>query len=140
MSEKKNNGASNEKSLPPKTAALRKSLASGESTSAASSASSSSRKTSLPTTTAISSPISLPSAGAASTTSGRTTITKENVAVEINPGHGNCVENVTPASKKGEGGQFTKFADYFVICGLDSLNLDLDSGLEPDKFAGLFIF
>lgn len=140
MSEKKNNGASNEKSLPPKTAALRKPLASGESASAASS--SSSRKASLTTVTAISSPITLPSAGAASTTSiaGRTTITKENVAVELNPGHVNCVENVTPACKKGEEGQFTKFADYFVICGLDSLNLDLDSGLEPDKFAGLFIF
>ncbi|XP_050081320.1 DENN domain-containing protein 5B isoform X3 [Anopheles maculipalpis] len=27
--------------------------------------------------------------------------------------------------------QFTRFADYFVICGLD-----LDSGLEPDLFAG----
>ena len=27
--------------------------------------------------------------------------------------------------------QFLRFADYFVICGLD-----LDSGLEPDRFAG----
>lgn len=26
----------------------------------------------------------------------------------------------------------TRFADYFVICGLD-----LNSGLEPDKFAGM---
>lgn len=25
----------------------------------------------------------------------------------------------------------TRFADYFVICGLD-----LDTGLEPDRFAG----
>lgn len=27
--------------------------------------------------------------------------------------------------------QSTRFADYFVICGLD-----LDTGLEPDRFAG----
>lgn len=27
--------------------------------------------------------------------------------------------------------QFSRFADYFVICGLD-----LDTGLEPDRFAG----
>lgn len=27
-----------------------------------------------------------------------------------------------------------RFADYFVICGLD-----LNSGLEPDKFAGIVI-
>lgn len=27
----------------------------------------------------------------------------------------------------------TRFADYFVICGLD-----LDTGLEPDRFAGKF--
>lgn len=30
--------------------------------------------------------------------------------------------------------QFTRFADYFVICGLD-----LDSGLEPDLFAGTWV-
>lgn len=29
--------------------------------------------------------------------------------------------------------QFSRFADYFVICGLD-----LDTGLEPDRFAGMF--
>lgn len=28
-----------------------------------------------------------------------------------------------------------RFADYFVICGLD-----LDTGLEPDRFAGMFFF
>lgn len=27
--------------------------------------------------------------------------------------------------------QFSRFSDYFVICGLD-----LDTGLEPDRFAG----
>lgn len=26
-----------------------------------------------------------------------------------------------------------RFADYFVICGLD-----LDTGLEPDRFAGMY--
>jgi hypothetical protein len=34
-------------------------------------------------------------------------------------------------TKAKSGGQFTRFADYFVICGLD-----LDQGLEVDKFAG----
>lgn len=29
----------------------------------------------------------------------------------------------------------TRFADYFVICGLD-----LETGLEPDRFAGKFKF
>lgn len=29
----------------------------------------------------------------------------------------------------------TRFADYFVICGLD-----LDTGLEPDRFAGKYLF
>ncbi|XP_055857093.1 DENN domain-containing protein 5B isoform X1 [Episyrphus balteatus] len=33
--------------------------------------------------------------------------------------------------KKGLDPQFSRFADYFVICGLD-----LDTGLEPDRFAG----
>lgn len=28
-----------------------------------------------------------------------------------------------------------RFADYFVICGLD-----IDSGLEPDRLCGKFIF
>lgn len=28
----------------------------------------------------------------------------------------------------------TRFADYFVISGLD-----LNSGLEPDKFAGMYL-
>lgn len=27
-----------------------------------------------------------------------------------------------------------RFADYFVICGLD-----LDTGLEPDRFAGMYL-
>lgn len=30
--------------------------------------------------------------------------------------------------------QTNRFADYFVICGLD-----LDTGLEPDRFAGTYI-
>lgn len=29
----------------------------------------------------------------------------------------------------------TRFADYFVICGLD-----LDTGLEPDRFAGTYSY
>lgn len=28
---------------------------------------------------------------------------------------------------------FNRFADYFVICGLDP-----DTGLEPDRFAGMY--
>nr|XP_049465385.1 DENN domain-containing protein 5A isoform X3 [Anopheles coluzzii] len=53
-----------------------------------------------------------------------------------------AVRNRTESPGPGGGGprvgqndsvqqQFTRFADYFVICGLD-----LDSGLEPDLFAG----
>lgn len=30
-------------------------------------------------------------------------------------------------------GVTSRFADYFVICGLD-----LDTGLEPDRFAGMY--
>lgn len=35
------------------------------------------------------------------------------------------------ATKKAVDPATTRFADYFVICGLD-----LDEGLEPDRFAG----
>uniref|UniRef100_A0AAG5DPM2 UDENN domain-containing protein n=1 Tax=Anopheles atroparvus TaxID=41427 RepID=A0AAG5DPM2_ANOAO len=48
----------------------------------------------------------------------------------------NSAEPASPAQQRlGQNDtvqqQFTRFADYFVICGLD-----LDSGLEPDLFAG----
>lgn len=34
-------------------------------------------------------------------------------------------------NKNATGTAFTRFADYFVICGLD-----FESGLEPDRIAG----
>ncbi|XP_052890576.1 DENN domain-containing protein 5B [Anopheles moucheti] len=67
-----------------------------------------------------------------------------NITIEAGTNNGGTsaesVRNLTESS--GPGGQrlgqndivqqqFTRFADYFVICGLD-----LDSGLEPDLFAG----
>jgi hypothetical protein len=55
-------------------------------------------------------------------------ITNENLGSEKSDSVGGSSKMTTKAKS---GGQFTRFADYFVICGLD-----LDQGLEVDKFAG----
>ncbi|XP_037943215.1 DENN domain-containing protein 5B isoform X2 [Teleopsis dalmanni] len=44
---------------------------------------------------------------------------------------GDMSNNELKALKRESDPQFSRFADYFVICGLD-----LDTGLEPDRFAG----
>ena len=49
------------------------------------------------------------------------------------PGGGDPVSAELRQLKRDCDPQFSRFADYFVICGLD-----LDTGLEPDRFAGKF--
>ena len=43
----------------------------------------------------------------------------------------NAAANLSTITMMSKKTQFNKFADYFVICGLD-----LDSGLEPDLNSG----
>ena len=42
-----------------------------------------------------------------------------------------CSSTIPPTRPTPD--QTNRFADYFVICGLD-----LDTGLEPDRFAGKY--
>lgn len=50
-------------------------------------------------------------------------------AVEGSP---SSAADIEPASSSSSGlSRINRFADYFVICGLD-----LDTGLEPDRFSG----
>ncbi|KAH8375658.1 hypothetical protein KR200_004760 [Drosophila serrata] len=49
----------------------------------------------------------------------------------ISPGEQSLAQSELNQLKRDADPQFSRFADYFVICGLD-----LDTGLEPDRFAG----
>ncbi|KAH8242459.1 hypothetical protein KR032_006920 [Drosophila birchii] len=49
----------------------------------------------------------------------------------LSPGEQSLAQSELNQLKRDADPQFSRFADYFVICGLD-----LDTGLEPDRFAG----
>ncbi|KAM8707577.1 hypothetical protein ACLKA7_014671 [Drosophila subpalustris] len=64
---------------------------------------------------------------AATTTAATATTTMSMVQSPTSPGEQSELNQL----KRDADPQFSRFADYFVICGLD-----LDTGLEPDRFAG----
>ncbi|KAH8347509.1 hypothetical protein KR059_011975 [Drosophila kikkawai] len=57
--------------------------------------------------------------------------TGSEVQSPISPGEQSLAQSELNQLKRDADPQFSRFADYFVICGLD-----LDTGLEPDRFAG----
>lgn len=57
--------------------------------------------------------------------------TSSEVQSPVSPGEQSLAQSELNQLKRDADPQFSRFADYFVICGLD-----LDTGLEPDRFAG----
>lgn len=51
-------------------------------------------------------------------------------AAQVNGG-GSSSAGPSSSGTLSRAGRLNRFADYFVICGLD-----LDTGLEPDRFSG----